>query len=95
MIFDHTEPAQAAFATPIAMFCAAALLPQSGEPEYVEAATTYSRVRGMKHPGLVTFKGIRYGGSVSGANRFKAAPPRKPWTACATAVEFEVGYYGH
>lgn len=40
--------------TPIAMSCATALRGQSGEPKYVEAATVNGRVRGMKHPGLVT-----------------------------------------
>jgi para-nitrobenzyl esterase len=73
--------------TPIAMACAAALRAQSGEPEYVEATTAYGRVRGVKHPGLVTFKGIPYGGSVSGANRFKAAPPLKPWTGVRDALQ--------
>lgn len=63
-------------------------LAQSAEPEYVEAKTTYGRVRGVKSPGLATFKGIPYGGSVSGANRFKAAPALKPWTAVRDAIQF-------
>ena len=73
--------------TPIVMCCAVALRAQSGEPEYVEATTVNGRVRGMKHPGLVTFKGIPYGASVSGANRFKAAPPLKPWTGVRDALQ--------
>ena len=53
---------------------------QPGEPEYVEVKTAYGRVRGVKSDSLATFKGIPYAGSVSGANRFKAAPPLEPWT---------------
>jgi hypothetical protein len=46
-----------------------------GDPETtenVQVETTYGRIRGLKTDGLSTFKGILYGGSVSGANRFKA-----------------------
>jgi len=50
------------------------------EKEYVEVKTAYGRVRGVQNNGLATFKGIPYAGTVSGANRFKAAPPLKPWT---------------
>jgi para-nitrobenzyl esterase len=54
---------------------------QAKEPgEYVEVNTSYGRVRGSLNNGLATFKGIAYAGSVSGANRFKAAPLLKPWT---------------
>jgi para-nitrobenzyl esterase len=72
---------------PLAMSCAAGMRAQSIEPEYIEAKTTYGRVRGAKHPGLVTFKGIPYGGSLSGANRFKAAPPLKAWTGVRDALQ--------
>jgi para-nitrobenzyl esterase len=44
-------------------------------PSFVVVETTYGRVRGAQGEGLVRFKGIPYAGSVSGANRFKAAPP--------------------
>jgi para-nitrobenzyl esterase len=60
---------------------------QSGEPEYVEAKTAYGRVRGVKSSGLTTFRGIPYGGSVSGANRFKAAPPLQSWTGVRDALK--------
>ena len=55
---------------------------------YVEVETRYGRVRGVQGSGLVMFKGIPYGGSVSGVNRFKAAPPLKPWTGVRDALEF-------
>ena len=47
---------------------------------YVEVETQAGRIRGLQTDGLATFKGIPYGGSVSGPNRFKAAPPLQPWT---------------
>jgi para-nitrobenzyl esterase len=55
--------------------------------EYVEVQTTLGRVRGSKTGGLSTFKGIPYGGSVSGANRFKAVPPLHPWTGVRDALK--------
>ncbi|SPE42085.1 Carboxylesterase [Candidatus Sulfopaludibacter sp. SbA3] len=61
---------------------------QSAEPEYVETKTIYGRVRGAKTGNLTTFKGIPYAGSASGANRFKAAAPLKPWTDVRGALQF-------
>lgn len=57
-------------------------------PSYVEVETSYGRLRGAQGDGLVRFKGIPYGGSVSGANRFKAAPPLQPWTGVRDALQF-------
>ena len=76
-----------------AAFACAAALPygrafaESGKPEFVEVNTAYGRVRGTKSDGLATFKGIPYAGSVSGANRFKAAPPLQPWTGVRDALK--------
>lgn len=67
---------------------AACALAQPAEGGFAEARTTCGVVRGAKSPGLVFFKGIPYAGSVSGANRFKAAPPLKPWTGVRDALEF-------
>jgi para-nitrobenzyl esterase len=58
----------------------------NGEPQYVEVKTAYGRLRGLQGAGLATFKGISYAGPVSGANRFKAAPPLKPWTGVRDAI---------
>jgi para-nitrobenzyl esterase len=76
---------------PMALSCSV-LLPwrafaQSREPEYVEVRTAYGRIRGIKSDGLATFKGIPYAGPVSGANRFKAAPPLQPWTGVRDALK--------
>jgi para-nitrobenzyl esterase len=50
------------------------------KPENVVVSTSFGRVRGSRRGDLVTFKGIPYGGPVSGKGRFKAAPPLQPWT---------------
>src|SRR5947209_2590856 len=75
-----------------ALACAAALRgsarAQSEEADFVEAKTVFGRVRGAKSAGLVTFRGIPYAGSVSGANRFKAAPQLQPWTGVRDALKF-------
>src|SRR4051794_14429861 len=62
----------------MALVCAAAA--PIDEPGYVEVKTGYGRVRGLQRKGLAIFKGVPYAGSISGARRFKAAPPLKPWT---------------
>jgi para-nitrobenzyl esterase len=73
--------------SPKAVACAVAIdlrdFARPEEPKYVEVKTVYGRIRGLQGSDLVTFKGIPYAGLVSGANRFKAAPPLKPGLACA------------
>jgi para-nitrobenzyl esterase len=63
------------------------LFADSGKSGFVEVNTAYGRIRGMKSDGLATFKGIPYAGSVSGANRFKAAPPLQPWIGVREAFQ--------
>jgi len=76
----------------IALTCGAALgrYPAQAETatqEQVEVETTYGRIRGLQSKDLQTFKGIPYGGPVSGAHRFKAAPPLQPWTGVRDALK--------
>ena len=75
---------------PLALTGAAALgrtaLAQPAEPEYVEVKTAYGRLRGARTGNLTTFKGIAYAGSVSGANRFKQAPPLTAWDGVRDAI---------
>jgi len=71
---------------PIAITCASAIAQTKDEPRDVEVKTAYGRVRGAQTDGRTTFKGIPYAGSVSGSNRFKAAPPLKPWTGVRDAL---------
>jgi para-nitrobenzyl esterase len=61
---------------------------RSGKAEFVEVNTACGRLRGLSENGLTTFKGVPYGGPVSGPNRFKAAPRLQPWTGVRDALKF-------
>src|SRR5215831_7064566 len=56
-------------------------------PSYVTVDTSYGKIRGAQGTDVVRFKGIPYGGSLSGPNRFKAAPPLQPWTGVRDALQ--------
>ena len=91
---DWTRPSRRELLAgfPLGLTGAAALgrhaFAQQAEPEYVEVKTAYGRLRGAKTGNLTTFKGIPYAGSISGANRFKSAPPLKPWDGVRDALAF-------
>jgi para-nitrobenzyl esterase len=55
-------------------------------PPHVEVATAHGRVRGGHSRGALAFKGIPYAGAVTGAARFKAAPPPQPWSGVRDAL---------
>lgn len=55
--------------------------------EYVQVETSYGRIRGIRKEGVNTFKGIPYGGKVSGDRRFRRAAPVNPWTGVRDALE--------
>ena len=61
---------------------------QTADAEYVEVKTASGRLRGARTRNLTTFKGIPYGGPISGANRFKAAPALKAWDGVRDALAF-------
>jgi para-nitrobenzyl esterase len=42
--------------------------------------TSYGRIRGYINNGIYTFRGVRYGASTSGENRFMPPKPPEPWT---------------
>ena len=51
-------------------------------------ATTNGQLRGAMNNGIHTFKGIPYGASTAGENRFLAPQPVKAWTGVRDANEF-------
>ena len=53
---------------------------------FVEVETVAGKIRGGTARGALSFKGIPYGGSLSGANRFKAPTPVAPWTGVFDAT---------
>jgi para-nitrobenzyl esterase len=50
--------------------------------------TQYGKIRGLNHQGVKTFKGIRYGASTAGKNRFMPPQPVKPWAGIIDAFEY-------
>jgi para-nitrobenzyl esterase len=66
----------------------AGLRPAFGDDAYVVAETAFGRIRGVEQKGIKIFKGVPYGASTAGANRFM--PPRNPaaWTGVRDALAF-------
>ena len=60
----------------------------AAESESVVADTSFGRVRGVDVQGIKTFKGIPYGASTAGRNRFM--PPAEPakWTGVRDALQY-------
>jgi para-nitrobenzyl esterase len=58
--------------------------------KFVVAETTFGNIRGIDNNGIKTFKGIPYGASTAGANRFMAPADPAAWTGVRDALE-----YGH
>lgn len=50
--------------------------------------TVYGKVRGITTDGLHIFKGIHYGASTAGKNRFMPPQPPAPWSGIKDAIEY-------
>lgn len=55
--------------------------------EFVMAESVHGKLRGIRLEGVNIFKGIPYGGKVSGANRFRRPAPVDPWSGVRDALE--------
>ena len=56
--------------------------------DYVDVEISHGKIRGMRTEGVNIFKGIPYGGRVSGDRRFRRPAPLEPWTGVRDALEF-------
>ncbi len=57
---------------------------------FVTVETSYGKIRGVDNNGIKTFKGIPYGASTTGSNRFMAPAEPVKWTSVRDTLE-----YGH
>lgn len=82
------------FLAQIAITTAAFTLPRtstsaaSKADEFVLTDTTHGKLRGSRKDGVNLFKGVPYGGRISGERRFRRPAPLKPWTGVRDALEF-------
>ncbi|MEP7267545.1 MAG: carboxylesterase family protein [Saprospiraceae bacterium] len=55
--------------------------------EYVEVEITHGRIKGIRNKGINIFKGIPYGGRISGDRRFRRPALLEPWTGVRDALQ--------
>jgi para-nitrobenzyl esterase len=77
-----------AFLQQASLFLAGLQFARAADPEYVTAETSSGSVRGVVVDGIRIFKGVPYGASTAGKNRFM--PPVKPakWSGVRDALAY-------
>lgn len=55
--------------------------------EFITSDTVYGKIRGQRVDEVNIFKGVPYGGKLSGSNRFKKAGPPESWTGVKDTLE--------
>ena len=50
--------------------------------------TQYGKIRGINHQGIKVFKGVRYGASTAGKNRFMPPRPPESWAGVTDAFDY-------
>ncbi len=63
-------------------------LASAAESEAVIVDTAAGKIRGFRNGDIRTFKGIPYGETTTGKNRFMAAVKKTPWTGTRDAMSF-------
>src|SRR5215467_10137207 len=62
----------------------------SSKPQNPVVDTATGKVRGFTNAGVAVFRGIPYGATTTGANRFMAPRPPEPWPGVRNCLS-----YGH
>jgi len=76
-----------AAAGPVGLASACAVADASAEGDVI-VETMVGRVRGTAVNGIQSFKGVPYGASTAGANRFQPPKPPEPWTGVRDAIDY-------
>jgi len=89
MVIDRSRRAFLKQATTLAAVSGSVLRSAwARQTTFVTANTTAGMIRGVDFEGIRTFKGIPYGASTAGANRFMPPTDPAPWTGVRDALEF-------
>jgi para-nitrobenzyl esterase len=56
--------------------------------EFIETEIHTGRIKGVRSDGVNVFKGIPYGGKISGDRRFRRPAPLQPWLGVRDATQF-------
>src|SRR5262245_47746714 len=60
----------------------------SARTTFVEVETTCGKIRGLDVDGIKVFKGVPYGASTAGKQRFMPPAPVQPWSGVRDALAF-------
>ncbi|MCF2495096.1 carboxylesterase/lipase family protein [Dyadobacter chenhuakuii] len=56
--------------------------------EFIETEINTGKIKGVRNDGVNVFKGVPYGGKISGNRRFRRPAPLQPWTGVRDATQF-------
>jgi para-nitrobenzyl esterase len=56
--------------------------------EFIEVEVNTGKIKGVRSDGVNVFKGVPYGGKISGDRRFRRPAPLQPWTGVRDATQF-------
>ena len=74
--------------TPVAAVLARAQAPEKSSQNFVVAETAFGKIRGEEVQGVKIFKGVPYGASTSGQNRFMPPMDPTPWGGVRDALHY-------
>lgn len=87
MIHRRDFLAQLTLATAAITVPRLAFLSSGKADEFIDVEITHGKIRGMRKDGVNLFKGIPYGGRISGDRRFRRPAQLQPWTGVREALQ--------